>query len=567
MKIRRITYPFTAFIVGIFILSYLNTGWAEESILITPRPQQFMSKDFNVTIGTDWRIIVGANSKGNDFSARYLKQEFLNDYNLIIPMEKIATAQEKKRVILGTVSEVLIKDTYKKLNLDIPEITGKEGYALEVFNDYIVLVGNEPNGVFYAVQTLLQLAKPEGDRITIQAVKILDHPNVKNRVVHFCGANLDKMKDYLDQMSKLKFNMAIIENWGYFKLDEGDNRQKLEEIFTYARDRYIEPVPELVSFSHAGPILTEDSRCGEGTLVKDAHFKFINNLAIPTLPVISPLVNIIRSEETNIVITNLEKTKIYRENTDYKIINGPCTYPYPITNTPTQIIRIPQGSIEENEEVLISYDYIINRSTDWAAWSVPYCPSSSRTYEIMTAALQNTIEALSPNLISLAHDEIIGMNRDSRCRKRNLTNAQLLADDINKLYAIIKEQNPDIKLLLWDDMFNPWHNGGNEKYQVPFGGISGKTAGALDLIPKDIIIMLWWYEANDKLGKIEKSPAYFESEGFDYLVTAWKEKITILNWSNVAKSRNGCIGTIVTAWDGWGKNIEGIRYAAEIAWH
>ena len=218
------------------------------------------------------------------------------------------------------------------------------------------------------------------------------------------------------------------------------------------------------------------------------------NISVAVMPIINltndGTLNIWQDGIHDILITSLDKKKTYRENLDYEVIEGSIVYPYSTDARPSKILRVPGGSIKNGETVLVSYDYVV-RKCSFAEWSIPYCPSSERTYEIMNSVIKNTIETFGPKYIDIGHDEIRGMNRDSRCLKRNLTNAQLLAEDINKLYSMAKTYDPEVKLLMWSDMLNPWHNGGDENYQVQFGGKKGKTSHAIDFIPKDIIILLW----------------------------------------------------------------------------
>ena len=169
--------------------------------------------------------------------------------------------------------------------------------------------------------------------------------------------------------------------------------------------------------------------------------------------------------------------------------------------------------------------------------------------------MKEVISAFKPKYINIGHDEIRGMNRDSRCLRRNLTNAQLLAEDINRLYSIARKYDSDVKLLMWSDMLNPWHNGGNEDYQIQFGGISGKTDPAIDFIPKDIIILLW----NASKENLENAPDYFKSKDFIFWVNGSE-------WLQVIRPKNKCAGIIATNWEGWDKNIQKIEKMANAVW-
>ena len=432
--------------------------------------------------------------------------------------------------------------------------------------DSISITANSPSGIFYGIQSFLQLFKREDHQIVVPAVRIYDYPEVKLRGVHFNAANLEDIKKQLDLIASFKMNTAIIENWAYFNLDKDDNLEKLREIYKYARDRFIEPIPEIVSFSHAAPFFLRNPYTAEGIWVKDTPFIFKDDYARPLSVKTPPLANLIITKKSNVIITNTGKNKTYQEGEDYVIIKGDTSYPYNVNNRLTRIKRITKGGIKDNQEILISFNYVRNIAKPWISWSIPYCPSSELTYQIVEDVYEKVIRYLSPNYISIGHDEIVGMNRDIRSRRRNLTNAELLAYDINRLYDITKELNPNIKLMIWDDMLNPWHNGGNETYQVPFGGPIGKTAPAIDLIPKNIILMIWWYSKEDTLGKMRNSPKYFEDKGFRYVVAGWNNKENIKEWLKIVKGRENALGIMVTNWAGFKENLENIEFAAKISW-
>lgn len=277
------------------------------------------------------------------------------------------------------------------------------------------------------------------------------------------------------------------------------------------------------------------------------------------------LVNVIRTKASDIRISNLAKTKTYAEGKDYIIIDGEMEFPYFVNyNNPTRIKRLETGNIKENETVLVTYDFVLRFHP--STWITPYCPSEPKTYEIFFKALDNVIQLLKPKYINIGHDDIYGIGRDSRCRKRNVPIAELIAEDINKLNNYIHTIDPNIQMMIWDDMINPWHTGGTNNFQMHYGGSSGKTSPAMDLISKDIILMSWWFDVNDHQDKMKRSPDFFKDKGFSYLVVGWKSRKNIKHWLELVKDRKECIGMVVTNWDGWDNNREGIKYTANQCW-
>jgi hexosaminidase len=95
--------------------------------------------------------------------------------------------------------------------------TGKEGYTLESTKNGVVITANQPAGLFYGMQTLLQLLPKEIESKTpltmewsVPAVKITDYPRFGWRGIMLdVSRNFftkEEVKQYLDQIAQFKFN-------------------------------------------------------------------------------------------------------------------------------------------------------------------------------------------------------------------------------------------------------------------------------------------------------------------------------------------------------------------------
>lgn len=105
------------------------------------------------------------------------------------------------------------------LNDKTDNLLGAEGYNLSVSPERILIKANKPEGLFYGVQTLLQLlpAEIESKEVihnvawTIPAIEITDYPRVGWRGLmldvsrHFF--TVDEVKQYIDAMVRYKYNM------------------------------------------------------------------------------------------------------------------------------------------------------------------------------------------------------------------------------------------------------------------------------------------------------------------------------------------------------------------------
>lgn len=552
----------TAFIlmtIGSFCL-------ASNSVTVIPVPRQIELNDGTAVLSNDWGILLDQADKKNLFTATYLEDKINNQFGIFLSLEDTSHPYKKNHIVLGKLTDSRLE---KFINIDKNSVgyekIGEEGYALTVSPNGISILGNTPKGIFYGIQTLRQLVKKEGNNILIPSLKIVDYPKIKIRAVHFSGVKPAKIKEQIDKIAQLKYNTAIIESQAYLNLNRGENRELMEGIFDFARELYIEPIPEILSFGSAQGILVKDPYTVEGIRIENKDFRFISNIARSEEGKYS-LVNVIRDGEDEIVIKSKDGEKTYTEGIDYKIIKGQISFPFKSNAVPTQIMRMPDGEIKDGEEVIVSYTYFENKpSFNFPDSTITYCPSTERTYKVMFEVIENVLEILKPAYISIGHDEIRGINRDNRCRKRNLSNAELLADDINKLYNFSKSIDPDIKILMWDDMLNPYYNGGNANFETQYEGLIGETFPAIDLIPNDIILMIAAYDPNKSY--CLKSCDFFESKQFKYFAAGWKNKQNILEWSEIAKQRSNCLGIIDTTWYDWEGNIDAMKYTAEMSWH
>lgn len=555
-------------LIGYILIAFDSFCLAADSVAVIPTPQFIELKNKEIILSDNWSVVLDKMNEQDFFTAEYLTQKINNRHGIFLNLEDIKATRKNSNnyIILGKIDTQKTKEFITEEDKAYFVNMGEEGYFLDISSNRISILGNTSKGTFYGIQTLLQLIKEKDSKIVIPAVKIIDYPKVKMRAVHFSGVNPEKIKGQLDRISQLKYNTAIIETQSYFYLNRSEERSRMEEIFRYARKRFIEPIPELQSFGASGPVVTKDPFAVEGIRIEDEPFRFIGNLAKPIIPTDHSLVNVIIDGEDKVIVKSKNRSRVYIEGKDYKIIKGPISYPFRLNNTPTQIMKTADSDIKENEEVFISYTYFENKASYKCPDStILYCPSTERTYKIMFDAIENVIEILHPDYLSIGHDEIRGINRDNRCRKRNLSNAEILAEDINKLYDFSKSINPDIKILMWSDMLNPYDNGGNANFQLVYDGLPGETAPASDLISKDMIIMLWRYDPDRNF--LVKSSDYFESKQFKYLVAGWNNKQNIFEWAKIAKERTDCLGIIVTTWHNWEGNIEAIKYTAEVSWH
>jgi len=164
------------------------------------------------------------------------------------------------------------------------DVQNEEGYNLEIEKNFILIYSIHERGLFYGLQTLIQLLKngflsqsasldfPREDinEILLPEIKIRDKPDLKIRgisqdISRGQSITVEFAKRYIMILSHYKMNFYCLYIEDMFSHPKhpiiGKNRgaltkQEIQEIDNYAKKRYIEFVPIFECLGHVDNILT-----------------------------------------------------------------------------------------------------------------------------------------------------------------------------------------------------------------------------------------------------------------------------------------------------------------------
>ena len=198
-------------------------------------------------------------------------------------------------------------------------------------------------------------------------------------------------------------------------------------------------------------------------------------------------------------------------------------------------------------------------------------------YEIENFPERGETYTFRADSVTWGVSEVRGINRSIACLgedgKPARSNAALFAEVVNKAAGIAKRKHPDVRFWLWDDMLNPFHNGGNSDYQRRYGGVAGASAcsmapASLPLlcadevgnVPKPIIenqdrwkegiIMHPWKYGPTALRPMVATASWYQHLSVTSQVLAGASPINVDDWAAVAHTFGdiqGVVGTIYKA--------------------
>jgi hypothetical protein len=142
-----------------------------------------------------------------------------------------------------------------------------QGYILKIDQDGIVISARAPIGLFYGVQTLVNIIRNTGSR-TLKGCIINDFPDLKLRGVFFNlrslkSGQVEQFKKTIDSLAALKYNLLVLEFADNFPLKNNPftkrkftlSKKDVLSIVNYARERHLEIIPHLQLLTHTAWLL------------------------------------------------------------------------------------------------------------------------------------------------------------------------------------------------------------------------------------------------------------------------------------------------------------------------
>ncbi len=282
----------------------------DRDIYLIPQPVSLIEGNGSFIVPANLSVIIPKNEEVKKIAAAFSKQvSAATGYKI----------NSKEGNIAGAKSISLL--------LSVDKTIPDEGYRLKVNSAGVTLIAKNPAGIFYGIQTLLQLLPPdiqsklpnERKSWSIPAVTIEDYPRFSWRGLmldvsrHFF--TVAQVKDYIDQMVKYKFNLLHLhltddQGWrlqikslpkltevGAWRVDKTGTfgqfsppspdepknyggfytHEEIKELVQYAKDRFVNILPEIDIPGHSLAAIASypELTCTPGTYAVNSGEQFM----------------------------------------------------------------------------------------------------------------------------------------------------------------------------------------------------------------------------------------------------------------------------------------------------
>lgn len=171
----------------------------------------------------------------------------------------------------GSTNKIILEVKPGIIGGGIADELAAQGYRLEIHPGLIRVIGNAEAGLFYGVQSFLQLLRPvSNNEFSLPEGVITDWPDLELRFIHWDTKHhqdrLETLKRYLGQAAFFKANAVAFEIEDKYEYPSHPvigapgafTKSEIQELTAYALERYIQLVPVVQAPSHMAYVLKHE---------------------------------------------------------------------------------------------------------------------------------------------------------------------------------------------------------------------------------------------------------------------------------------------------------------------
>lgn len=179
-----------------------------------------------------------------------------------------------------------------------------------------------------------------------------------------------------------------------------------------------------------------------------------------------------------------------------------------------------------------------------------WCPKHPDVNKVVFDLLDELIDAFSAKYIHIGMDEVYEIASEQCDRCRDEDRAELFSKAVNDMYNHLSGKR-NLNVMMWGDRLLEAEKFGYDNWEADTFG----TFKAIQMIPRDIIILDWHYDERDQGFP---TPAYFMENDFSVMPASWfKENVAEELFGQAALDAHDLnkehlyFGKLVTSWNEW----------------
>ena len=252
----------TATIPLVFIAALLSAGTSalfERGYTVLPEPQRVRLGESDFRFGADWRLELGPGVAAGDTAAEALREDLQSRYHLRLDTKGSAGVL---RLTIAP-NSVPVESTQDKDKQAI----AAQAYRIDLARDRVNITAKAAAGLFYGVETLVQLLKPRQGSLWLPEGQIEDWPDLQLRQIYWDDAHhLDRpetLRRAIREAAFFKINGFALKLEGHFQFKSAPalvepyamSSQEFQALTDYGLKYHVQLIPYLDGPGHIAFIL------------------------------------------------------------------------------------------------------------------------------------------------------------------------------------------------------------------------------------------------------------------------------------------------------------------------
>ena len=237
---------------------------------VLPVPQKVTLGEQDFPAADSWHIVLEGGVNANDIAIESLKQGWSERAHLEVTSGTAAPRGANVIRLQVAPKSVTVEGTTDKSTGAIEQ----QAYRLVLKPHEIRLIANAAPGLFYGIQTLVQLPQVRNGRPILPEAEITDWPDLEMRIIYWDDAHhLDRLpvlKDALRQAAFYKINGFAIKLEGHFEYKHASpivepyalSPAEFQQLTDYGLKYHVQVIPYLDAPSHIAFILKHPEYSG-----------------------------------------------------------------------------------------------------------------------------------------------------------------------------------------------------------------------------------------------------------------------------------------------------------------
>jgi hypothetical protein len=266
---------------------------------------------------------------------------------------------------------------------------------------------------------------------------------------------------------------------------------------------------------------------------------WIDDLALEELS----LVNVLRRPNCPLTVTDQAGRVRFEEGKDFLPVRddklGVVPYPgeYDFGHPGLKLELTPGTRIRDGQRLLVSwYHPVVVRGR------VTCCLAEPKVAELLREQARRVDDLLKPKTFFMTHSEARVLGWCQACREAHKSPGELLAANARRCVEIVREVHPGAKVVVWSDMFDPYHNALRSGGALVNGSLLNSWAG----LPPEVAVVNW-----DRVRPAE-SLKWFAELGHPQILAGYFDE-GAASWQRWQEARQGVPGVggfMYTTWRG-----------------